>query len=66
MAHIENKLSRQLPFHRQLMPLTLASDETWLDDRSSVELSVGDLRYIIASHEKALSIIGEMSVDQRP
>ena len=54
--------SRSFPIHRSLMPLTLAADDTWLDDRSKVELTVGDLRHIIRMHERAVSMIGEMAL----
>ena len=54
--------SRSLPMHRALMPLTLDADDTRLDDRSKVELTVGDLRHIIRTHERAVSMIGEMAL----
>ena len=62
MYYIENKLNRSFPVHRTLQPMTLASDETWLDDRHPVTLSVGDLRHIIKQHEKAVSMIGDMAL----
>ncbi len=58
----EGKINRSFPIHRSLLPMTLDADDNWLDDRTEVSLTVGDIRHMIRQHERAVSMIGEMLI----
>jgi len=43
--------------------LTLAADETLIDDRTEVTLTVGDLHHIIRQHKRMLTLIVEYALE---
>ena len=64
MTEYKHRLEWKLPPHRQLLPLTLAEDGSLLSDNSGTNgnLTVGDIRYIIRSFERAYQKLGEMAL----